>query len=131
MTTKPITVDFKGPIFKTEAGKAVRRAINKTISKVATRARQETRKQLSKGHGVDSGAFKKGIRSKKRGLTSRTFALDARKAAWLSGTSKLNARSRFKGLSPRPFRAAAQITDQTAGEEARKIVADLVRELGG
>jgi hypothetical protein len=123
------TVNFKGPFFKTDVGRAVRKYINRAISKVSIAAKNEIKAELYPGHGKATGAFRKGIRSKKKGLSSRVFAKDARKAAWLQGTSKLNQRTRFKGY--RVFTTAARRTDAGAGNEARKQIAALVRELGG
>ena len=127
--TSPITVDFKGPFFKTDAGKAVRKYINRAVSKVSIAGKNEVKAELYKGHGKDTGEFRRGIRSKKKGMTSTVFAKDKRKATWLQGTSKLNQRSRFKGYDI--WGRAYHRTDAGAGNEARQQVAALVRELGG
>jgi hypothetical protein len=55
--------------------------------------------------------------------------VDSRKATWLEGTSKLNARSKFKGYQI--FARASQRTDAVAGNQAREAVSELVRILGG
>lgn len=127
--TSAVTVNFKGPFFKTDTGKAVQKYIGKAISNVSLAAKREIKAELVPGHGVVTGEFKRGIRSKKKGLSSRVYGRDARKSAWLQGTSKLNQRTRFKGYGI--FTRAARATDRGAGEEARKQVAALVRELGG
>lgn len=129
MSTSPIKVDFKGPIFKTDAGRQVKKAINKLIIEVSKEGVKNAKAEIVPGHGKDSGEFRKSIKRKKRGFTSRIFSRDARKAAWLEGRSKLNAKSRFKGYSD--WERAYRQTDSTAGEEARKAAAFLVRELGG
>jgi hypothetical protein len=129
VSTKPITVDFKGPIFKTDAGRAVKKAIGKAISNVAAAGKREVQASLVEGHGKDSGEFRKGIRRKKVGMTAKVYARDARISAWLQGTSSLNRKSRYKGINL--WGEATQRTDQGAGEDARKMVAELVKELGG
>lgn len=126
MTT---TVQFRGPFFKTDVGREVRNAIGKAVSAVAAAGKSQMQSQLTPGHGYSSGEFRKGIRRKKTGFTARVFAKDARIAAWLSGTSSLNARSRFKGLSPRPFDAAAAATDSKAQDIADKIINKLTDDL--
>lgn len=127
MTTAPVRVS--GPIFSTEAGRVVRRALDKVIVNVAKEGVKELRAELTVGHGVATGETKRGVRRRKRGLSARVTIRDGRIAAWLQGTSKRNRTTRFKGY--RIFTVAAQRTDQGAGEEARRIAAELVRELGG
>lgn len=123
------SVQFKGPFFHTDVGREVRTAIGKAVSAVAAEGKTQMRSQLVPGHGYETGAFRKGIRRKKTGFTARVFARDGRIAAWLSGTSKLNARSRFKGLSPKPFEAAAHATDNKAQDIANKIINALTDDL--
>ena len=127
MTTQPVRVS--GPLFRTDAGRKVKKAIDKVIIDVAKAGVAELRAELTVGHGVDSGETRRGIRRRKRGMSARVTIRDGRIAAWLQGTSKRNRTTRFKGY--RVFTAAAARTDRTAGEAARKIAADLVRELGG
>lgn len=129
MSTEPIRVDFKGPIFKTDAGRAVKKAIQKAISNVAKAGKKEVQASLTEGHGKDSGEFRKGIRYKRTGMSAKVYARDARISAWLQGTSKRNRTTRYKGINL--WGEATQRTDQGTGEEARKVVAELVRELGG
>lgn len=125
----PASVEFRGPFFRTDAGRAVRTAIGKAVSAVAAEGKTQMQAQLVQGHGKQTGEFRRGIRRKKTGFTARVFAVDSRIAAWLSGTSSLNARSRFKGLSPKPFEAAGAATDSKAQGIADKIINALTKEL--
>lgn len=129
MANKPITVDLKGPLFQTDAGRTVRDAINKLVIEVSKEGVNEVKAELYQGHGVDSGAFRKGIKRKKRGFLSTVYASNAMIASWLQGTSKRNRTTRFAGYGI--FTKAYHRTDQGAGEEARRIAAQLVKELGG
>jgi hypothetical protein len=125
MTTSPVRIS--GPLFRTDAGMKVKKAIDKVVIDVAKAGVKEVQAELRPGHGVETGEHKRNIRRKKKGLTSTVYGKDARKTAWLEGTSKRNRTTRFKGYGI--MRAAARQTDQTAGEVARKIVAELVRDL--
>lgn len=129
MSTQPVKVDFSGPIFKTDAGRVVKKAIQKAISNVAKAGKKEVQAQLTEGHGKDSGEFRKGIRYKRTGMSAKVWARDARISAWLQGTSKRNRTTRYKGINL--WTVSAQNTDKGAGEEARKLVAEIVKELGG
>lgn len=127
--TSPTRVDLKGPLFSTEAGRAVKRALNKVIIDVAKAGVTELKAELSPGHGVASGAFRRGVKRRKRGLSARVYASNTMIARWLQGNQKRNRTTRFKGYQI--FDHAAARTDRTAGEQARQVAAQLVRELGG
>ena len=122
-------VRVSGPIFSTEAGKVVKKAIDKVIIDVAKVGVREVKSELHRGHGVDSGAFKRTVRRRKKGLSARVYSSNTMIALWLQGTQKRNRTTRFKGYQI--FDKAAQRTDATAGEQARRVAAELVRELGG
>lgn len=127
-------VKHTGPIFATTVGGTVKKAIADAVRAVALVGKAEVKGSLHEGYGLKSGAMKKDIRaakSKKWVLTSVVFARDGRKAAWLSGTSKLNARSRFKGLEPHPFSAAVPATQGAAEAKTQQIIQALVETLGG
>lgn len=124
MTTR---VEFRGPFFKTDVGREVRKAIGKAVSAVANEGKKDVQAQLYSGHGKDSGEFRRGIRRKKSGFTARVFAKDARKAAWLEGTSSLNRRSRYKGIQP--FTTATSVTDGKAQRIADKLINALAKDL--
>lgn len=120
-------VEFKGPFFRTDAGREVRNAIGKAVSAVAAEGKRDTQALLTEGHGKDSGEFRKGIRRKKKGFTATVFAKNAMIAAWLQGTSKRNQTTSYKGINL--FTDAAQATDGKAQAIADKIINALAREL--
>lgn len=123
------TVEVRGPFFDTNAGRVINAAIAKAVSNVATAGVAEVRGELTPGHGVASGAFRKGVHKSQRGLTAKVLAKNTMIALWLQGIQKRNFTTRFKGWQI--FTAAARATDQGAGEKARAIVRELVRQLGG
>lgn len=119
-----------GPFFKTDAGKAAKRSINKLITKVLRAGVTEVRQELYKGHGKASGEYRKSIRSKKRGISGRIYSRKGgRISAWLEGASRLNSRSKFKGY--RVWTIARNDLEAGAAKDIRAQINDLVRELGG
>lgn len=127
-------VKHSGPIFATTVGGTVKKAIQQAVRAVAIVGKNEVKGMLREGYGVKTGAMKRDIRtakSKKWMLTSLVYARDGRKSAWLAGTSKLNARSKFKGLQPRPFTAATPATQGAANAKVTQIIHALAETLGG
>lgn len=125
-----ITVKVTGPMFQGDPARVLSRAIDQVIIAVAKAGVNEVKAELTKGHGVDSGAFRRGISRRKRGHSATVFARNKMISRWLEGGSRLiNRRTRFSGY--RIWVPAAQRTDRTAGVEARKIVSEITRQLGG
>lgn len=119
-----------GPLFRTDAGRVTKKRISKIITGVLKDGVKTVRADLTKGHGKDSGEYRRSIRSSKRGLSGRVFSrMGGAISAWLQGESRLNARSKFKGFQLWT-RARAEV-DTAAGREARSEINALVRELGG
>ena len=125
-----ITVKVTGPMFEGHPDRVLSKAIDQVLIAVAKAGVSELKAELTPGHGVQSGAFRRGITRRKRGKVASVYARNTMLAKWLEGGSSLIKRStRFRGYHI--FAPATQRTDRTAGEEARKIVAELVREFGG
>ena len=128
-------VTHTGPIYSRTVGATIRKAIKKAVRSVATVGRNEVKASLTEGYGLKSGEFKKGVKfgnvKGSYGFVSRVYARDGRKGAWLAGTSKLNARSKFKGLKPPPFTKATTATQAAAEAKTTEIIQALVETLGG
>lgn len=125
-----IKVNVTGPMFTGSPDRVLSKAIDQVIIAVSKVAVNEVKAELTPGHGVQSGAFRRGITRKKSGKEARVFAKNTMIAKWLEGGSRMVKRqTRFQGYGI--FGPATQRTDRTAGEEARKITAELVRQLGG
>lgn len=125
-----ITVKVTGPMFNGAPDRVLSKAIDQVIIAVAKAGVTEVKAELSKGHGVESGAFKRGISRRKRGHSATVFARNKMISKWLEGGSRLiKRRTRFSGYGI--WGPAARRTDRTAGEQARKITAALVAQLGG
>lgn len=122
-------VEYRGPIFRGEAGKAAKKALNTLIIDVSKAAVSEVKAELSPGHGKDSGAFRRGIKRRKRGLSSTVSASNPMIAQWLEGTQKRNRTTRFKGYQV--FATAFRRVDAGAGAEARKAGRQISHDMGG
>ena len=121
---------LEGPIFRTDAGRDVKRQINKLIDKVLKQGVRDVRSDLRKGQGKESGAYRRSIRSKKRGLTGRVYSRQGGAVSeWLQGESKLNARSKYKGF--KLWSRAHDRLNRGFGRETRENISRLVRDLGG
>ena len=125
-----ITMKLSGPMFTGNPDRVISKAVDQVLIAVAKAGVNELKAELSPGHGQLSGAFKRGITRRKRGKVATVFARNTMIAKWLEGGSSLIKRStRFRGYQI--FAPATQRTDRTAGEEARHIVAEITRQLGG
>lgn len=124
-----VKVDLQGPLLSRDAQRQAKRAVTKVVSAVAKEGKREVQQDLTKGHGKDTGEYRRGVRRKlgRDKLSARVFAKDGRKAAWLEGTSKLNRKSVFKGYSVMS-RATARLEASRAGQGA---MARIVKDLGG
>lgn len=122
-------VTLSGPFFRKDIDTTVKGAIRKVVQRTAEYAQKDYQASLVPGRGFREGRYKKTIRRKSRGFTTTVASRNAPIATWLEGTSKRNRTTRFKGY--RLYAQATQRTDRTAGAEARRIVAELVQELGG
>lgn len=119
-----------GPFFRTDAGKAVKKQVNKIITDVLKDGVREVRGQLYKGHGKASGDYRRSITRRKRGLSGRIFSRKGGAiSAWLQGESRLNTRSKFKGF--RLWTDARNRLDHESASTARAQIAELTRDLGG
>lgn len=119
-----------GPLFKTDAGKVVKKQINKIITETLKQGVREVKAELYKGHGKASGEYRRSIRSRKRGLSGRIYSRQGGAiSAWLQGESRLNSRSKFKGF--RLWTHARDVLEHESAAPAREQIARLVRELGG
>jgi len=121
---------LEGPYFRTDAGKAVKKQINKLITGLLRQGVREVKSDLRKGQGKDSGAYRRSIRSKKRGLTGRIYSRQGGAiSSWLQGESRLNSTARYKGF--RLWTTARDRLDRDSGRETRENISRLVRDLGG
>ena len=125
-----IKVTVTGPMFNGDPARVLSKAIDQVIIAVSKAGVNEVKAELSPGHGVQSGAFRKTISRRKRGKVGTVYSKNTMISKWLEGGSSLIKRpTRFRGYGI--WGPATQRTDRTAGEEARAITAELVRELGG
>ena len=124
-------VTLSGPLFSKDIETTVKGAIRKTVQAVAKAGQDDYKAALRTGHGYQTGQYKRSMTRKSRGFTSTVYSRDARKSTWLEGTQarQRSGRVKFKGYAL--FRDATARTDRTAGEEARRLVDEIVRELGG
>lgn len=125
-----ITVKVTGPMFNGDPARVLSKAIDQVVIAVAKAGVKEEKAELTQGHGVDSGAFKRGISRKKKGHSATVFAKNKMISQWLQdGGSTFKRRTKFRGYDI--WTPAYRRTDRTAGEEARHIKRELVRQLGG
>ena len=124
-------VKVSGAFFRGNVGVQTKKAVGKVVTEVAKVGKTELQAQLYPGHGRRSGAFRRTVKRRTRGLTARVWASNTMIAKWLQGGVGLipKRKGSFRGYAI--FDAATARTDATAGEEARKGVAELVRVLGG
>jgi hypothetical protein len=124
-----VKVDLQGPLLSRDAQRQAKRAVTRVVSAVAKEGKREVQQDLTKGHGKDTGEYRRGVRRKlgPDRMSARVFARDGRKAAWLEGTSKLNRKSVFKGYSVFAH-ATARLEASRAGQGA---MARIVKDLGG
>lgn len=123
----PMRVTYSGPFFRTDVGKKVKAAINTAVTDVAKDGKRNVQAQLTPGHGVDTGAYRRGIKRRKRGFTATVSASNAMIAAWLEGRSRRNRTTRFPGYGI--FRSAFATTDRNADAIRTKLRDSIVREL--
>lgn len=134
-----ITVKVTGPMFTGNPARVLSKAIDQVIITVSKVGVTEVKAQLYPGHGVNArpgkvehprGTFKKSIRRSKKGKDGFVFSRNTMMARWIDSGSDLIIRpGSFRGYQI--FPKATAKTDRTAGEEARKITAHIVRQLGG
>lgn len=127
-----LSIELSGPLFnKPVVARTRRGATSKIITRLTTVARQNVTKRLTKGHGRDSGDYRRSIRKKTKKGIGFVFSTDARKATWLEGTQarQQSGSVRFRGY--RVFAEATEETDRDARPEAEKAIAELARALGG
>lgn len=122
-------VKISGAFFKGDVGKQAKTAVGKVVTQVAVVGKREVQAELYLGHGSLSGAFRKRVKRRTKGLTALVWASNTMIAQWLQGVQKRNRTTKFKGYQI--FDHARNRTDATAGNEARRGVAELVRILGG
>ena len=125
-----IKVTVSGPMFNGDPARVLDKAIGQVIIAVSKAGVNEVKADLTPGHGYQTGKFRKTISRRKRGMVGTIYSKNTMISKWLEGGSSLIKRkSSFRGYGI--WGPATQRTDRTAGEEARAIVAELVRELGG
>ena len=128
MATPPIVIS--GPLFKSDSGREVRRAIGKLVSAVAVVGKQQVQAQLTPGHGKLTGRYRRTVTRKKSGkLAAEVRSKNTMMSLWLEGGSNLLAKRKGSFPGYHIYENAYRRTDATAGEQARKIVAELVRAL--
>jgi len=125
-----IAVELSGPLFAKNVTTTIRGAQNKLLARVAEHAKREVKAQLTKGHGKDSGAYRRTIKRKRIRNTALVFSNNPMIGGWLEdGGERFTRRTRFRGYQV--WSIAHARTDATAGAEARRLGADIARQLGG
>lgn len=119
-----------GPLFRTDAGRAVKKRVSKIVTDLLKEGIRDVRGQLYRGHGKASGDYRRSIRSRKRGLSGRVYSRQGGAiSAWLQGESRLNRRSKFRGYQV--WTTARAILEHDSAKPARDEINALIRELGG
>ena len=129
--TNQLKVELSGPLFTKPTTTTVRGAQKKLVQRVSVRAKQEVQKQLRKGHGKESGAYRRSIKRKARKTTATVWSTNRMISGWLEdgGREFKGTRKAFQGYHI--WSIATTRTDATAGAEARRIGRELARQFGG
>ena len=126
MTSYKVTMT--GRVWRGDTSRVLDKAIGAVIVAVAKEGVKQEKAELTKGRGVDSGVFKRTIKRKKRGQSATVYAKNKMISQWLQdGGSTFKRRTKFRGYDI--WTPAYRRTDRTAGEEARRTAASIVRQL--
>lgn len=129
-----LRIELSGPLFTKNHVTTVRGAQRKIVQRVTAAGRKNVKDSLTRGRGRDSGAFKRSIKGKSRRSVGRVYSTNSMLSGWLEdgGTRfrwSQRRRGRFQGYGI--WRNGYEKTDREAGAEARRLLHDLRRELGG
>lgn len=119
-------VKLSGPIFDNPSA-AVRHAVETGMRQSALLGQRLVQEQLTPGHGVKTGAFRRSVVGDAGSWNEGTVQSPMNYADWLEGTSPKNAQSRFKGY--RMFQNAADKLEAAHLEE--QFAAAVTKALGG
>jgi hypothetical protein len=119
-----------GPLFSPGRDQIVRAGLEASQRKAASAGAELVRRQLSPGHGVVSGEFRRSI----TGTVNRSrhgviYARNAVKGPWLETGRRRGQQTRFRGygMFRRARRDLEQRVDAVVGPEIRELVRKLDR----
>jgi hypothetical protein len=128
MVSAGLELRTSGPLFDGRAPAEVRKIRAEIIRLHVREGKRQIKAELSRGRGVDTGEYKRGIKGRsRRGRFGKVWALDARISAWLEGVSSLNRKSRFKGYgvwtaaNEDVVRRSDSITNEAGDRLAKKL----------
>lgn len=125
-----VTVKVSGPMFRGDPARVVDRAMKQVIIAVAKEGVKEEKAELTPGHGVESGKARQGVSRRTRGMSATVYMRNKMISRWLTdGGSTFKRHTKFRGYDI--WTPAYRRTDAKAGEEARRVAAAIVRQLGG
>lgn len=120
--------NFKGPIFDGSAGAVIDQAVHEIEQRVGEVAEQDLASRFKAVLQRPTGRYVSRLRvATQQGLT-RVDDQRAVQGPWLEGTSRQNARTRFRGYGT--FRRVAQELDKKATKIAEAVIARYTGRLG-